>query len=75
MIWTASHRQIKPVRSCQSDIVVIILASPVDHCAGIETVHPRIRRPVIVQTEIGSTPWETIRKKKQTRDTKMFAVR
>src|SRR5437016_2399345 len=52
----------------------MVLASPVDDCAGIETLHPRVGRPVVVQSEIGSVPWETVPKKKRTRDSK-FRVR
>src|SRR5262249_55586624 len=67
--------QIELGRSCQSGIVVIILASPVNHCAGIDTLHPGVRRPVVVQTEIGSIPWESVPSNKQTRETKSFRVR
>src|SRR5262249_36959527 len=31
-------------------IFVMILANPVNHCAGIETLHPRVTRTVVVQT-------------------------
>src|SRR5437773_8059963 len=56
----------------QSYIVVIILANPVNHCAGIETLHPRVSRPVVVQTEIGSMPWESVPREIQTRETESF---
>src|SRR4029077_8291608 len=74
IIWTASPGQIKLGRSCQSAIVVIVLANPVNHCAGIETLDPRVRRPVVVQTEIGSIPWKSVPNDKQTRETKSFRV-
>src|SRR4030095_13968995 len=52
----------------------MVLASPVDHCAGFETSHPRVGRPVVVQTEISPIPWETVRKKKRARDSKFFSA-
>src|SRR5439155_17629678 len=70
----AGSRHLELGRSCQSDIVVIVLANPVNHCADIETLHPRVRRPVVVQSEIGSIPWEGVPKDKQTRETKSFRV-
>src|SRR5205823_687101 len=51
------------------------LANPVNHCAGIETLHPRVRRPVVVQSKIGSIPWECVQSEKPTRETKSFPVR
>src|SRR5205823_11757183 len=74
-MWTASHGHFKLGRSCQSGIVVIVLANPVNHCAGIETLHPRVRRPVVVQSKIGSIPWECVQSEKPTRETKSFPVR
>src|SRR5436305_12865418 len=73
-MWTASHGHFKLGRSCQTGIVVIVLARPVNHCAGIETLHPRVRRPVVIQTKIGSIPWESVPNEIQTRETKSFRV-
>ena len=62
------------------DIVVLVLTNPVDYRANIETLHPRVSRAVVEQTEIGPIPWQRTgqgesRRRKFPRDTKSFGVR
>jgi hypothetical protein len=43
---------------CQTDIVIFVLAGVVDYRADIQTLHPRVSRAVVEQTEIGPIPWQ-----------------
>src|SRR5256886_1246346 len=45
-------------RSCQTDIVVLVLTGPVDDRANINSSQPRVGRAIVEQTEIGSIPWD-----------------
>ena len=63
----------------QRDIVVFILANPVDYCANIQTLHPRISGAIVEQTKIGSIPRQRVGQSESprcefARDTKSFGV-
>ena len=47
-------------RSRQTNIIVIVLANPVDHGASIKTLHPCVIWAIVEQTEISSIPWQRI---------------
>src|SRR5262245_46640809 len=57
-IRSTRYRHIELGRLCQSDIIVIVLANPVDHRTNIKTLHPRVSCAVIEQPKIGSMPWQ-----------------
>ena len=66
--------------SCQTEIVIFVLAGVVDYCANIQTLHPRIGWAVVEQTEIGAAPWQRAGQGKSrrydfARDTKPFCIR
>ena len=42
----------------ETDIVIFVLAGVVNYCANIQTLHPRISRAVVEQTEISPIPWQ-----------------
>ena len=42
----------------QTEIVIFVLAGVVDYRADIQTLHPRISRAIVEQTEIGAIPWQ-----------------
>jgi hypothetical protein len=64
-------------QTCETDIVIFVLADVVDYRANIQTLHPRISRAIVEQTEIGPIPWQRAgkgesRRNKLARDTEPF---
>src|SRR6266478_5508017 len=66
-------------RSCQTGIVVLVLADPVDYRADIETTSPGIGRAIVKDTEVGPMPRQRTgqsesRRQKFTSDTETFRI-
>ena len=60
--------------------VIFVLAGAMDYRADIQTLHPRISRAVVEQTEIGPIPRQRAgqgesRRNKLARDTEPFCIR
>src|SRR5207244_4844118 len=77
---TASSRHIYFRRSCETDIVIFVLAGVVDYRANIKTSQPCVDRAVVEQTEIGPIPWQRTsqsesRRNKLARDAEPFCIR
>src|SRR5207237_9322932 len=49
------------LRPGQTNIIVLILADPVDHRANIKSLHPRIDWAIVVEAKISAVPWQRAR--------------